>query len=148
MLLIHLTLKAFFVLEIFKFLFWLFDRWGKRIDKKPKLNFQIYGLTNCQANSYNKYIPVISRSKGSQTLIKYNIRNIFLGKSCTKCGRKTRHCSRSFSNKSKLSISLDQLSEVSCGLFLLNVPVEDCQNILKLRCWPLPFSSYKTCKAI
>ena len=47
----------------------------------------------------------ISRSKGSQTmefgqLIEYNMRNIFLEKSYTKCGGKT--SSRTSSKKSKL----------------------------------------------
>ena len=36
-------------------------------------------------------LPIISRSKGNQTmkfypLIEYNMKNIFLEKSCTKCG--------------------------------------------------------------
>ena len=39
-------------------------------------------------------LPTISASKGNQTmifgqLIEYNMRNIFLEKSCTKCGGKT-----------------------------------------------------------
>ena len=56
-------------------------------------------------------LPVISRSKGNQTiefgqLIAYNMRNICLVKSCTKCGGET--ISRQFSKKSKLSKSLDQ----------------------------------------
>ena len=53
----------------------------------------------------------ISRSKTDQTitfgqLIPYNIRNILLEKSCTKCGRGT--IPRPFSKNLKLSISLDQ----------------------------------------
>ena len=53
----------------------------------------------------------MSRSKGNQTmkfgqLIECNMRNIFLEKSYTKCGGKTRP--RPFSEKLKLSISLDQ----------------------------------------
>ena len=39
-------------------------------------------------------------------LIGYNMRNIFLEKSCTKCGGET--SPKSFSRKLKLSISLDQ----------------------------------------
>ena len=39
-------------------------------------------------------LPNVSRSKGNQTmkfgqLIEYNMRNIFLEKSCTKCGGET-----------------------------------------------------------
>ena len=53
----------------------------------------------------------ISRSKGNQAvkfgqLIEYNMRNIFLEKSYTKCGGET--IPRSFSKNPKLSISLDQ----------------------------------------
>ena len=52
----------------------------------------------------------VSRSKAKQTmkfgqLIEYNMRNIFLEKSFTKCDRET--IPRHFSKKSKLSISLD-----------------------------------------
>ena len=51
-----------------------------------------------------------SRSKGNQTmkfgqLIEYNMRKIILEKSYPKCGRET--IPRPFSEKSKLSISLD-----------------------------------------
>ena len=56
-------------------------------------------------------LPNISRSKGNQAmkfgqLIEYNMRNIFLEKSYTKCGGET--SPRPFSEKLKLSISLDQ----------------------------------------
>ena len=56
-------------------------------------------------------LPNISRSKGNQTmkfgqLIECNIGNIFLEKSYTKCGGET--SPRPFSEKLKLSISLDQ----------------------------------------
>ena len=55
--------------------------------------------------------PNISRSKENQTmkfgkLTEYNVRNIFLKKSHTKCGGKT--SPTPFSQKFKLSISLDQ----------------------------------------
>ena len=56
----------------------------------------------------------ILRSKGNQAmkfgqLTEYNMRNIFLKKSYTKCGRET--IPRPFSKKSKLNISLDQYSK-------------------------------------
>ena len=56
-------------------------------------------------------LPNISRSKGNQTvkfdqLIEYNMRNIFLEKSYTKCGAET--ISRPFSKESNFSISLDE----------------------------------------
>ena len=43
-------------------------------------------------------------------LMEYNMRNAFLGKSYTKCGGEA--SSRPFYKKSKLSISLDQWSEM------------------------------------
>ena len=49
-------------------------------------------------------------------LIEYNIRDIFLEESFTKCGGET--IPRLLSKKSKLGISLDQLSEVLWNLFL------------------------------
>ena len=56
-------------------------------------------------------LPNISRSKGNQTmkfgqLIEYNMRNIFLEKSYTEWSGET--SPRPFSEKLKLSISLDQ----------------------------------------
>ena len=56
-------------------------------------------------------LPNISRSKGNQSmklgqLIECNMGNIFLEKSYTKCGGET--SPRPFSEKLKLSISLDQ----------------------------------------
>ena len=67
-------------------------------------------------------LPNISRSKGNQTmkfgqLIECNIRNIFLKKSYPKCIGKT--SPRPFSEKLKLSISLDQYSKVVYSLLLL-----------------------------
>ena len=56
-------------------------------------------------------LPNISRTKGNQTmtfgqLIEYNMRKFFLEISYTKCGAET--ILRPFSEKLKLSISLDQ----------------------------------------
>ena len=56
-------------------------------------------------------LPNISRSKDNQTmkfsqLMEYNMRNIFIEKSYTKCGGET--IPRLFSKKSNWSISLNQ----------------------------------------
>ena len=64
----------------------------------------------------------ISRSKSNQAikfgqLIEYNLRNIFLETSYTKCGTET--IPRPFLEKSKLSISVDQYFKVLYILFLL-----------------------------
>ena len=66
--------------------------------------------------------PNISRSKGNQTmrfgqLIEYNIGNIFVEKSCTKCFGET--ITRPLSKNAKLSIFLDQYCIVLNSLFLL-----------------------------
>ena len=50
-------------------------------------------------------------------LIEYNLRNVFLEKSYTKCGGET--IPRPFFKILKLSISVDQYSKVSYILFLL-----------------------------
>ena len=71
-------------------------------------------------------------------LIEHNIRNFFFEKSYTKCGGKT--SSRRFSEKSDLSISLDQYSKV---FVFIVCQVEGYQNILKLSCRPLAFTSYE-----
>ena len=67
-------------------------------------------------------LPNISRSESNQTmrfghLIDYNMRNIFLENSVTKCDGE--NIPRPFSEKSKFSISLDQQSKVLYDLFLL-----------------------------
>ena len=71
-----------------------------------------------------------------------NVRNIFLEKSYTKYGREK--SPTLFSKESLLTLSLNQLSEISYSLLLLYIQVEDYQNILKLRYWSLAFT---TCKA-
>ena len=65
-------------------------------------------------------LPNISRSKGNQKmkfaqLIEYNMRNILLEKSYTKCGGET--SPRPFSGNLELSISLDQQFKVLYSLF-------------------------------
>ena len=63
----------------------------------------------------------------------------FFLKNRTKCGRET--ILRPFSNKSKLSISLDQYSKVL--YVLITCHVEDYRKWLKLSCRPFAFTSYK-----
>ena len=43
---LYFTLKPLSVLEIFKFLVWLFGHVGKRPDKKAEINFKIYDVKN------------------------------------------------------------------------------------------------------
>ena len=55
-------LKAHFVLEILRFLSWLFSYVEKLLDK-AKINFKIYGVT-----TYNHILPNISRIKVNQIM--------------------------------------------------------------------------------
>ena len=52
----YFMLKDLSVLEILKFLFWLFVYVEKRLDKKAKVNFKIYGGTDWTTNNYNTHI--------------------------------------------------------------------------------------------
>ena len=61
-------------------------------------------------------------------LIDYNVRNIFLEKSCTKCRGEI--IPRPFSKKSKLGISLDQESKVLYIVFIV-CQAEGYRNILE-----------------
>ena len=81
-------------------------------------------------------LPNISRSKDNQTVnfgwfIECNMRDIFLEKPYTKCGKGT---GLRISKKSKLSISRGHQFEHLHNLFLLYVQVQNYQSILKLRC--------------
>ena len=85
-------------------------------------------------------LPNIWRSKDNQTikfgqLIEYKI--IFFEKSYTKyVGEASR---RPFYKKSEFSISVDQQSQMLCGLIFLYAQVEDYQKISKVRYWSPAF---------
>ena len=118
----YFTLKSLFVLKIFNFLSWLFGHVAKRLDKKDKINVKFYDVRAWLTKIVIHILFNISRSKGNQTMkfsqsIEWNMRNIFLEKSYTKCGGKT--SPRLFFEKLKLSISLNQQSTVLYSLFLL-----------------------------
>ena len=53
---VYFTLKALFVLKIFKFLSWLSGHVEQRLDQKDKVNFTIYDITAWLINNCNKYI--------------------------------------------------------------------------------------------
>ena len=117
----YLTSKALLVLKIFKFLSWLFGHAAKQLDKKDKVNFKFYDVTAWLVNNRNTDIAQYFK-KGNQTMkfgqvIECNMINIFLEKSYWKCDGET--TPRPFSEKLKLSISLDQQSKVLYSLFLL-----------------------------
>ena len=91
-------------------------------------------------------IPIlfnISRSKSKQTmefaqLLEYKMRNIFL-----KYHIRNVVEALVTEKKSKLSIFLDQQSEMLYSLFVFYTQVENFQNILKLRGWTLASTSHK-----
>ena len=121
--LFYFTLKAFFILKIFyKLSSYFFILVKKQLDQKDKVDFKIYDVTSWLINNCNKHIDQYLKKKANQAikfgqLIVYNMRNIFLEKSHKKVDQET--IPRPFSKKFKLSISLDQQSEVSYSLFLL-----------------------------
>ena len=61
--------KAFFILEIFLFSSLLFGYIEKRLDKKAKVNFKTYDVTDWTTKIITIHIlSNISRSKGNQTM--------------------------------------------------------------------------------
>ena len=52
----YFMLKAFLVLEIFTFFFGLFVYVQKWLDKKAKVNFKMYGVTDWTTSNYNAHI--------------------------------------------------------------------------------------------
>ena len=95
---LYLTLKYLFVLKIFKLLSWLFGHVSKFITSQP-------GSQTIAINIFS----YTQRSKDNQTiefgqLIEYNMRNIFLEKSFTKCGGET--IPRPFSKIEQISGSI------------------------------------------
>ena len=52
----YFTLKALFVLETFQFSFWIFGHVEKWRNKKAKVNFEIYDVTNWTTNNFDTYI--------------------------------------------------------------------------------------------
>ena len=120
----YFTSKTFFVLNVFKFLSWLFGHAAKRLGKKNKVHFKPYdGRLSLVNKPFLRHIsPNISRIKGNKTttfcqLIECDMSSIFLEKSYTKSGGE--FSARPFSEKLKLSISLDQYPKVLHSLFLL-----------------------------
>ena len=85
--------KALFILKIFESLSWLFGHVSKQLDKKDKINLEFYDVTAWLTNNCNTHIGQYLKKKDNQTvkfgqLIDYKTKNIFLGKSYTKCVKK------------------------------------------------------------
>ena len=87
----YFTLRALFVLKVFKFLYFLFDHAPKRLDKKDRLISNFLTSQPGQQTTVIHILPNISRSKDNQTikfgqLMDCNMKNVFLEKSYAKCG--------------------------------------------------------------
>ena len=110
----YLTLKAIFVLKVIKFCLNILVRQKNGLIKKMRLILKFMTPQPGKQIIAIHILPNISKSKSNQTmefgqLMEYNMRNIFLEKSFTRCGAET--VPRLFSKKSKLSLSLDQQSK-------------------------------------
>ena len=80
----YFILKTLFVLVIFTFLSYLFGYVLKRLDKKAKVNFNIYYVADWTTNNYNPHIVSYLKKKrqsgnGIWSVSKKK-RNIFLQK--------------------------------------------------------------------
>ena len=73
-------------------------------------------------------------------LIEYNIKNIVLEKSYTKCREKT--SPKPFSGKLKMRISLNQLTKLLYSLILLYPKLRAIKNKLKISYRSIAFTSY------
>ena len=114
----YFTLKALFILKVFKYLSWLFGHVGKRLHKKDQVNFKIIDVRTWFTNIYNTHIYqyVYWYMKWRQSGNEIWPVNIFLENSYAKCGRET--IPRPFSQKTKLGISLEQYPKDLYVLFL------------------------------
>ena len=83
--LIHIK-NVFLLLRYFNFCSDFFGYVGQRVDKKSEVNIKINDAINWETITIH-ILPNILRSKGNYTmkfgqLIEYNVKNIFLQKSC------------------------------------------------------------------
>ena len=118
----YFTLKALFVLKIFKFLSSSFGHVEKWLDQKDKVNFKFMTSQPGKETIAIHTLPDISIIEENQTmklgqLIEYDMRNTFLEKSYAKCGGEA--IPRPFSEEPKLSISLDEQPKFLNCLFSL-----------------------------
>ena len=139
----YFMFNTLFVLKVIYILTWRFGYVEKRFDEKAKFYFKSPDVTDWITNNCNTYIAQYLkkwRKPDNKIWWVNRIKNVMrnpLEKSSIKFGGET--IPRSFYNKSKLCVFLDQQCEMLWSLFLLHVRVEVYQNILKLR-WPLAFT--------
>ena len=120
----YFTLKSYFFFKIFKFLSFCPDVYVENgLIKKLLVSKIVTSQTGKQIISIH-VLSNVSRSIGNQIMtfgqfIEHNMRNIFLKKWYTECGGE--QYSQTHFWKSKLSISLNQQSEMLYRLFLFYV---------------------------
>ena len=107
----YFNLKALDIINILQCLSWRFGHVDKRLNWRLRLISKFMASQPRKQTNVLHILANISRSKYNQIiklnqLIEYNMRNIFLERLYTKCGVQT--ISRTFSKKSKLTISLNQ----------------------------------------
>ena len=109
-----------------------------------KANFELNDVINWETKITKHVCHNISRIKGNQAmkygqLLDYNMRNIFLETSKTKCGGET--SPRPFFQKcTYLWINSLKFNTVCCNCMS---KLKTSKNKLKLRCSPLEFTSIK-----
>ena len=129
----YLTVNAFFVLKLFKLLSWFLVKKISNFIKKIKLISKFMTSQPGKKIIAIHILPNFSGRKDNQIrkfgqLIEYNMRNIFLEKSSTKCGGDT--ILRPFSN-------------LWINSLFYQCQVEGFRNVLKLSCRPLTFNPIK-----
>ena len=82
----YFMLKTLFVLEILNYLSWLFGYVKKQLDKKARVNFKICNITDfATSNYYTHIVQYLKKTMSFGQLLVYNMINVFLEKSFTKC---------------------------------------------------------------
>ena len=130
----HFTLKAVFVLKIFKFLCWLFGHVEKQLYLRHKIILKFLKFLTSQPGKQTIAIlilPNILERKGHQImkfgqLIEYNISNIFLENHTENSVEKL--FPDPFLKNQKCSLSLDREAKVLCILFLLYAKLSTVQT--------------------
>ena len=110
---LYFTLKALFDLKIFKVLSWHFSHVEKRLDYKNKVNFKIYDVITWQTDNCNTRINKYLEKQGQSGNEICSINTIYITWEAFFWKNRKQNCGgetspRSFSEKLKLSISLDQ----------------------------------------
>ena len=131
----YFNVQALFVLKIFKFLSWLFSHAGNSLCRKKRLISKLMASQSGKHTITIHITPDISKSKGNQAM-KFD--KHFSWKIIHK---------RSYSQpflKHQNWAYLCIIVWIFIQFVLLYLQVDEYQNILKPKCWPLAFTFYKS----